>query len=73
MDLFDHGIIQPNIAKPQVWGLTAQVGNEGLTYAEQRAHFALWAIMKSPLLLGCDLRSASAEVGYTRSGAMLTA
>ena len=42
--------------------LAAQVGNAGLSLPEQRAHFALWAIMKSPLLVGCDLRTASSEV-----------
>jgi hypothetical protein len=28
-----------------------------LTLSEQRAHFALWALMKAPLLIGADLRS----------------
>ena len=32
-----------------------EVGNKGLTDVEARAHFSLWAIMKSPLLAGCDL------------------
>ena len=32
-----------------------EVGNGGLTEAEERAHFGLWAISKSPLILGCDL------------------
>ncbi|OJD37213.1 alpha-galactosidase [Diplodia corticola] len=32
-----------------------EVGNGGLTEAEERAHFGLWAICKSPLLLGTDL------------------
>jgi len=34
-----------------------EVGNGVLTPAESRAHFALWAAMKSPLLVGCDLRT----------------
>jgi alpha-galactosidase len=29
-----------------------EVGNGDLTAAENRAHFALWAIMKSPLIIG---------------------
>jgi hypothetical protein len=33
------------------------VGNGRLSLGEQRAHFALWALMKSPLLIGADLRS----------------
>ena len=38
-----------------------QVGNAGLTLNEQRSHFALWAILKSPLFIGADLRSLSKE------------
>jgi alpha-galactosidase len=37
--------------------VATQVGNPGLTIPEQRSHFALWALMKSPLLIGCDLRN----------------
>lgn len=33
-----------------------------LTLPEQRAHFGLWALLKAPLLIGCDLRTASPEV-----------
>ena len=33
-------------------------GNGVLTLAEGRAHFSLWALMKSPLLVGCDLSTA---------------
>jgi alpha-galactosidase len=29
-----------------------QVGNGGLTDAECRTHFGLWAVMKAPLILG---------------------
>jgi alpha-galactosidase len=29
-----------------------EVGNGNLTLAENRAHFALWAAMKSPLIIG---------------------
>ena len=32
-----------------------EVGNGNLTIEETRSHFALWAIMKSPLLIGTDL------------------
>ena len=37
-----------------------EVGRSGLTDTEQRSHFALWAIMASPLIAGNDIRSASA-------------
>lgn len=36
------------------------VGNGLLTLGEQRAHFALWALLKSPLLIGADLRTCAA-------------
>ena len=32
-----------------------EVGNGGLTRDENIAHFALWAIIKSPLLIGCSV------------------
>ncbi|EIE22540.1 Melibiase family protein [Coccomyxa subellipsoidea C-169] len=32
-----------------------------LTYTEQRSHFALWALIKSPLLIGADLRKLKKE------------
>ncbi|OJJ32785.1 hypothetical protein ASPWEDRAFT_42819 [Aspergillus wentii DTO 134E9] len=34
-----------------------EVGNGNLTLAENRAHFALWAIVKSPLIIGTALDS----------------
>ncbi|XP_041025135.1 alpha-galactosidase 3 [Juglans microcarpa x Juglans regia] len=38
-----------------------EVGNGGMTYQEYRAHFSIWALMKSPLLIGCDVRNMTAE------------
>lgn len=32
-----------------------QVGNGNLTIEEEKTHFALWALVKAPLLLGMDL------------------
>lgn len=37
------------------------IGNHGLTLEEQKAHFALWCIMSSPLMLGNDPRAMSPE------------
>lgn len=34
-----------------------EVGNGGMTDDEYKAHFSLWAAVKSPLLIGADLRS----------------
>ncbi|WP_238006080.1 NPCBM/NEW2 domain-containing protein [Dactylosporangium sp. AC04546] len=38
-----------------------EVGNGGLTADENVAHFSLWSLLSSPLLLGNDLRSVSAS------------
>ncbi|KAK1399325.1 hypothetical protein POM88_009188 [Heracleum sosnowskyi] len=28
-----------------------------MTYQEYQAHFSIWALMKAPLLIGCDVRN----------------
>ncbi|KAF6172246.1 hypothetical protein GIB67_024868 [Kingdonia uniflora] len=33
------------------------VGNGGMSTEEYNSHFSIWAISKSPLILGCDVRS----------------
>jgi len=38
-----------------------EVGNGGMTNGEYTAHFSLWALIKSPLLIGCDLTKVSAD------------
>jgi alpha-galactosidase len=38
-----------------------EVGRGGMTDTEMRSHFALWAVMASPLIAGNDLRSMSAQ------------
>ncbi|MDR3220316.1 MAG: glycoside hydrolase family 27 protein [Dysgonamonadaceae bacterium] len=38
-----------------------EVGNEGLSLYENQSHFALWAVLNSPLILGNDIRSMSKE------------
>ena len=37
-----------------------EIGNAGLTEAEQRSQFALWAELSAPLLIGCDVPNATA-------------
>ena len=32
-----------------------ELGNGALTEAEEQAHFGLWAIMKSPIIMGTDM------------------
>ena len=38
-----------------------EVGNGGLTLEEEKTHFALWALLKAPLIIGADLDKISAE------------
>ena len=38
-----------------------EVGNGGMTFDEYYAHFALWAVLKAPLLIGCSLENISNE------------
>ena len=38
-----------------------EVGNGGLTAAENRAHFSFWCLFAAPLMAGNDLRSAPPE------------
>ncbi|OMO65116.1 Glycoside hydrolase, clan GH-D [Corchorus olitorius] len=38
-----------------------EVGNGGMSYEEYKSHFSIWALMKAPLLIGCDVASASKE------------
>ncbi len=48
--------------KPDAWNDydMMEVGN-GMTAGEDRAHFALWSIFASPLIMGNDVRNASKE------------
>ncbi|KAL5569623.1 hypothetical protein UlMin_026198 [Ulmus minor] len=38
-----------------------EVGNGGMNYHEYRSHFSIWALMKAPLLVGCDIRNMTTE------------
>lgn len=39
-----------------------EVGNEGLTINESRAHFSLWCMLAAPLMAGNDLRNMKPEI-----------
>ena len=39
-----------------------EVGNGGMTIEEYKVHFGLWAISKAPLIIGCDINTASEEI-----------
>jgi len=38
-----------------------EVGVAQLTLAQQRTHFSVWAMMKAPLILGCDVRTVASD------------
>jgi alpha-galactosidase len=39
-----------------------QLGNDGLTFEEQKSHFTLWSFLNSPLLLGSDIANMGADL-----------
>jgi alpha-galactosidase len=39
-----------------------EVGNEGLSLTESRAHFSMWCMLAAPLMAGNDLRKMSPEI-----------
>ena len=39
-----------------------EVGNDGLTLAESRAHFSFWCLLAAPLMAGNDVRHMSPEI-----------
>jgi alpha-galactosidase len=50
-------------AKPGAWNDPdmLEVGNGGMTNDQYQSHFALWAVLKSPLLIGCNLNNMTKE------------
>lgn len=38
-----------------------EVGNGGMTTTEYQSHFALWALLKAPLIIGCDITKMSED------------
>jgi len=46
-------------AKPGAWNDPdmLEVGNGGMTNDQYQSHFALWAVLKAPLLIGCNLKN----------------
>lgn len=62
VDRLDRNDVLAPLVGPGHWSDPdmLQVGNGALTAAEQRAHFALWAMTKSPLLLATDITRLSA-------------
>ena len=61
MDILDRQEPLAQFAGPDHWNDPdmLEVGNGGMTDAEYRAHFSLWAILAAPLMAGNDLRAMS--------------
>ena len=60
LKLFRQNVVLDRYARPGHWNDPdmLQVGNGGMTHAEYRSHFSLWAMMAA-LLIGTDLRTIS--------------
>ena len=50
-----------------------EVGNGGMTNDEYQAHFSLWALIKSPLLIGCDVTKMSPQTAAILTNAEVIA
>lgn len=63
LDILDQEASLYSYAGPGHWNDPdmLEVGNGGMTAAEDRAHFSLWCLLAAPLITGNDLRSMSAE------------
>jgi alpha-galactosidase len=63
LDILDQQVDLARYAGPGHWNDPdmLEVGNGGMTTAEYRAHFSLWAILAAPLIAGNDVRTMSAE------------
>jgi len=61
VDIFHRNVRLHAYARPGAWNDPdmMQVGNGGMTTAEYRSHFSLWAVMAAPLISGTDLRTIS--------------
>ena len=64
LDILDLQVGLESFAGPGHWNDPdmLEVGNGGMTTAEYRAHFSLWAILAAPLIAGNDLRDMKPEI-----------
>ncbi|MBB5897565.1 NEW3 domain-containing protein [Kutzneria kofuensis] len=62
VSLFHTNVTLPDLAGPDHWNDPdmLEVGNGGMSDVEYRSHFALWAEMAAPLIVGTDVRTMSA-------------
>ncbi|GHF45130.1 alpha-galactosidase [Amycolatopsis bartoniae] len=59
MGILDQQVGLEAYSGPNAWNDPdmLEVGNGGMTDAEYRAHFSLWALLNAPLIAGNDIRS----------------
>jgi alpha-galactosidase len=64
MDLIDGHEGLEQFAGPDGWNDPdmMEVGNEGLSFAESRAHFSFWCLLAAPLIAGNDPRGMTPEI-----------
>ena len=62
VSLFHTNITLADLAGPNRWNDPdmLEIGNGGMSDLEYRSHFALWAEMAAPLIVGTDVRTMSA-------------
>jgi len=65
----------PSKSQPGAWNDLdmLEVGNGGMSDAEYVLHFSMWAILKSPLIVGTDVRDMSAQTLSIYSNAAVLA
>ncbi len=61
VSILDQQVGLEKYAKPGAWNDPdmLEVGNGAMKDHEYQAHFALWALLKAPLLIGCDVTNMS--------------
>lgn len=64
MQILDQQVKLRGYAGPGHWNDPdmLEVGNDGLTLTEAKAHFGLWCLLSAPLMAGNDLRNMSDEI-----------
>lgn len=64
MDLIEGHTGLETFAGPDAWNDPdmMEVGNEGLSFEESRAHFSFWCLLAAPLIAGNDPREMSPEI-----------
>lgn len=60
---FRVNAFHPEIARPGAWNDPdmLEIGNGWLNSEQEKTHFALWSVVKAPLIIGCDLDKISNE------------